>query len=1312
MVMGRLVAFALTAMLLAPSGAVAQIDFDKIWGDIKKAGERAETEDGSDTTKPAPRPAPSREPATTTSTTSEPRTTSRETIDGEPARYDRPWVREMQGYLKDLGHLGGSVDGLYGRGTRGAIRAFERAEGMEVTGLPTPRVMRALRDIDAGASETASRETAPAPRETAPERESAAGTETTDRGAVSDNGETASWRGSREVEEERDVARATTTSAPAPRATSREAPRATTSRPTTTAAAPTGQAALDAEARLRLNRLGYDAGPDEGGAPAQTAEAVRAFQSDEDLPVDGRVTQALVRLLREAEGDDPNVAPAGLAPAPAPAATAPAPRTETAAKPAPVTETRPATRETVGRETGAPARRGRLGPPTFDALYRLKLANGGHVAADAEASALLHHAYFVRQLNDRRAATGDACRAIRARYESQRRRAALLRDARRDYAADLADAADWPDSTRFRLKFDIGLERFDFDKGYFPLAAPLTRRYVVVRDGNGCGRFRIGIPGEPDRSYITITGGGAVTTLPMTGDEAKALVRGLRNAGKPRKVRIEAIIETRPKRARAAGFDFQASIVQAQAFNPADGRLLHDYDLTAPAAATVAAAKPVPTDAGPAAPEAVDAGEVLDFTGSNLALAALGRAPGLLRKRMVAELARRRVAAEAAQWDGIDDILADRGKRRQLNRKRQHFIYEWSRTAEVNPGLANGPLMDAFVDAGDDWGFVRRHPNWRRGQSALVTATVLSRAQSQRRDASSPISDVDPLVREHLEAAAKRAAETPYLVLEVGLPSIGYDRERRQLRFARPAYETPGVVASDARFVKQLDLLKPIRGAVYGNKRKRGSRDRFLLPASAKGRNAYHLSPPGDDREALRTGFPNNDILGDMLAPVVEWRRDVAELLPTPRALILDAPLRMEGIAMGRRAARRLLEDGPQRAPARGEGWYRARLTVEVTGAAPARRPDEKRLAAAFTGRVVRVDFAAPDGQIFASLGADGKAPRAAAPASPARADNPEQVLAEIRRRREQCSALRDGDEKLACAERLCGYVEAQRGMADTARECRAKVRDARAATASRRTADSAAQRNCRVRFDDADTRSWLPRAGSRAGRRALAACADRPARRAYGPDIVSLRLGMAPEAVRRIMVDRSGSNETATLADPRPFDAAELAVDSRGTRGIAAYWLATASGMRLAGVSRRLYFGRDRPDAGDIEAGLLNKYGKADWRDGRGAYVWHPRSQGVDSELCGELAAIVQPREGWSVSWPAGRRGEARAPLIVGPGGSAREYRRWADCGPVVVAHLRVDRRGGVIDAAFTLFDPAWLAEQPDFLFARGGVTKRKIDF
>ncbi len=53
-----------------------------------------------------------------------------------------------------------------------------------------------------------------------------------------------------------------------------------------------------------------------------------------------------------------------------------------------------------------------------------------------------------------------------------------------------------------------------------------------------------------------------------------------------------------------------------------------------------------------------------------------------------------------------------------------------------------------------------------------------------------------------------------------------------------------------------------------------------------------------------------------------------------------------------------------------------------------------------------------------------------------------------------------------------------------------------------------------------------------------------------------------------------------------------------------------------------------------------------------------------------------------------------------------------------MVVSVLTLDRRDRVADAAFVLFDPAWIAEQPAFFFAdgrssaSGGRKKRKIDF
>ncbi len=72
----------------------------------------------------------------------------------------------------------------------------------------------------------------------------------------------------------------------------------------------------------------------------------------------------------------------------------------------------------------------------------------------------------------------------------------------------------------------------------------------------------------------------------------------------------------------------------------------------------------------------------------------------------------------------------------------------------------------------------------------------------------------------------------------------------------------------------------------------------------------------------------------------------------------------------------------------------------------------------------------------------------------------------------------------------------------------------------------------------------------------------------------------------------------------------------------------------------------------------------------------------------------------------------------MIGPGSDPETYRRYAACGPVVVSVLTLDRRDRVADAAFVLFDPAWIAEQPAFVFADGGSSasggrkKRKIDF
>jgi peptidoglycan hydrolase-like protein with peptidoglycan-binding domain len=66
-------------------------------------------------------------------------------------RYDKPWVTEIQTHLTGLGYNPGPADGAFGNKSKMAIIAFQQQRGDQVTGLPTPSVMQALR----GASQAA-----------------------------------------------------------------------------------------------------------------------------------------------------------------------------------------------------------------------------------------------------------------------------------------------------------------------------------------------------------------------------------------------------------------------------------------------------------------------------------------------------------------------------------------------------------------------------------------------------------------------------------------------------------------------------------------------------------------------------------------------------------------------------------------------------------------------------------------------------------------------------------------------------------------------------------------------------------------------------------------------------------------------------------------------------------------------------------------------------------------------------------------------------------------------------------------------------
>ncbi|WJW76544.1 hypothetical protein QVG61_05500 [Thiohalobacter sp. IOR34] len=66
-----------------------------------------------------------------------------------------------------------------------------------------------------------------------------------------------------------------------------------------------------------------------------------------------------------------------------------------------------------------------------------------------------------------------------------------------------------------------------------------------------------------------------------------------------------------------------------------------------------------------------------------------------------------------------------------------------------------------------------------------------------------------------------------------------------------------------------------------------------------------------------------------------------------------------------------------------------------------------------------------------------------------------------------------------------------------------------------------------------------------------------------------------------------------------------------------------------------------------------------------------------------------------------------ARLPLMVDKGGEAARYARFRNCGPTIIARFKNGEDGKLQDLSLLLLDPAWLAEQPGFMFDAAGVAE-----
>jgi peptidoglycan hydrolase-like protein with peptidoglycan-binding domain len=226
-----------------------------------------------------------------------------------PAMSHRELVTEIQDELEEHGYRPGPYDGVLDPQTRSAIRSYERASGLPVTGEATPELLEHLRYRAPAAQAPA---TSPPPAYGQPSYNPPPSGQTFDsnqrpypEGQQYPQGQGTSYTQPAVVPPTyRPPANPPPAyqppDAPPPTYTSRPEQLAPAPTPEYTARPPLARAGDPDVAWVQdaLRRKGYAPGPADGLMGDRTRRAIEAFQRDQGMPVDGNIGPGLIAKLR------------------------------------------------------------------------------------------------------------------------------------------------------------------------------------------------------------------------------------------------------------------------------------------------------------------------------------------------------------------------------------------------------------------------------------------------------------------------------------------------------------------------------------------------------------------------------------------------------------------------------------------------------------------------------------------------------------------------------------------------------------------------------------------------------------------------------------------------------------------------------------------------------------------------------------------------------------------------------------------------------------------------------------------------------
>jgi hypothetical protein len=448
--------------------------------------------------------------------------------------------------------------------------------------------------------------------------------------------------------------------------------------------------------------------------------------------------------------------------------------------------------------------------PDIASLFRLFMAANADVLGDDKGAAWEHYLLFrvppdIPGAPDNPATRrlSPECLGLMTQLRNEITAETLLNAARADFKQALVAAQSAPRTGVFKLRTREQLAAYDSSKNAFRLdpitSAMLARdpKFLVGRQANselltdyrsGSARSwcNVRVGSNPTWLQPSIWGGLSGFELEIQGNESLAAAvpmdRGVAeaylNVNPARTVDLEVVVDVGPaplkKTTRAGGGSaMPARIIAARLLNPSDRRVLHTFNVVAPARSTTESATET------------TGGAVL-FTANRGLLLTVRDHSARLTEDALLQATRRQVTAEQMLWRLVDSMRNPNNPAgihaSRWNPKRAVFSYEWQTVIERQPDVARGPLLDMFLRPDPDWSLVTRDPAWDTRFEALVVTTLFAREKVDGRDPSFAAQELVPVYRRHLELAASKAPTN--LWFPMTLPPYTYDFALRAIRFA------------------------------------------------------------------------------------------------------------------------------------------------------------------------------------------------------------------------------------------------------------------------------------------------------------------------------------------------------------------------------------------------------------------------------------------------------------------------------------------------------------------------------------------------